>query len=206
MIHAVRLGARRRARGCSSTIPGPQPPAMRSGRLKTASGAGCTEMAAADRPVRVGFVLHAMQVAGAEVLVAETIRRLGSRISPVIFCLDAVGSLGGRLIAEGIPVIAFGRKPGLDLRVSVRLAREIRNRRIEVIHAHQYTPFFYGAIAARLSGIRPQVIFTEHGRHYPDEVSPRRRAINRLVMSRLADRVNAVCDFSARSLAEKDGF
>ena len=147
-----------------------------------------------------------MQVAGAEVLVAETIRRLGSRISPVIFCLDAVGTLGQRLIAEGTPVMAFGRKPGVDWRVSVRLAREMRHRRIEVVHAHQYTPFFYGAIAARLSGVRPQVIFTEHGRHYPDEVSPRRRAINRLVLSRLADRVNAVCHFSARSLAEKDGF
>ena len=33
-----------------------------------------------DTPVRVGFVLHVMQVAGAEVLVNETIRRLGSRI------------------------------------------------------------------------------------------------------------------------------
>ena len=45
-------------------------------------------------PIRVGFVLHAMQVAGAEVLVAETIRRLGNRIEPVILCLDSVGALG----------------------------------------------------------------------------------------------------------------
>ena len=33
-----------------------------------------------SRPIRVGFVMHAMQVAGAEVLVAETIRRLGKLI------------------------------------------------------------------------------------------------------------------------------
>ena len=158
------------------------------------------------RPVHVGFVLHVMTVAGAEVLVAETIRRLGARISPVVFCLDSVGALGKRMLQEGVPVIAFGRKPGLDLRVSWRMAREIRARRIDVLHAHQYTPFFYGAIAARLSGIRPQVIFTEHGRHFPDVVSSRRRAINRLVFSHLADRVNAVCEFSARSLADKDGF
>ena len=41
--------------------------------------------------LRVGFVLHVMQVAGAEVLVTETVRRLAGKIAPTIFCLDAVG-------------------------------------------------------------------------------------------------------------------
>ncbi|HKV98486.1 MAG TPA: glycosyltransferase [Vicinamibacterales bacterium] len=156
--------------------------------------------------VRVGFVLHSMHVAGAEVLVAETIRRLGDRIDPVVFCLDVVGPLGGRLLREGVPVIAFNRRPGFDFSVSKRLAREMRDRKVEVLHAHQYTPFFYGAIAARLSGQRPKVIFTEHGRHFPDVVSTRRRLANRLLMDRLADHVNAVCAFSARSLSEVEGF
>jgi hypothetical protein len=47
-----------------------------------------------SRPLRVGFVLHVMQVAGAEVLTREIVRRLGSRIMPTIFCLDAVGRIG----------------------------------------------------------------------------------------------------------------
>jgi L-malate glycosyltransferase len=157
-------------------------------------------------PVRVGFVVHVMQVAGAEVLVNETIRRLGPRIEPVVFCLDAVGVLGERLLADGVSVISYGRSPGLDLSVSRRMAADIRSRRIDVVHAHQYTPFFYGAIASRLAFPRPRVIFTEHGRHYPDVVSAKRRWINRAVFDRLADDVNAVCEFSARSLGEKDGF
>jgi len=157
-------------------------------------------------PIRVGFVLHVMQVAGAEVLVAETIRRLGPRIDPVILCLDAVGQLGERLQAEGVRVIAYGRKAGMDLGVSRRMARDIRAARLQVLHAHQYTPFFYAGLAARLCRPRPRVIFTEHGRHYPDVISSKRRLANRLVFAHLADRVNAVCEFSARSLAEKDGF
>jgi glycosyltransferase involved in cell wall biosynthesis len=147
-----------------------------------------------------------MQVAGAEILVAETIQRLGHRLDPVGVCLDAIGQLGEQLLASGVPVISFGRRPGLDLSVSRRMAREIRSRRVQVVHAHQYTPFFYSAIAARLSGIRPSVIFTEHGRHFPDVVSLKRRLLNRIVFDRLADRVNAVCEFSARSLSERDGF
>lgn len=156
--------------------------------------------------IRVGFVMHVMQVAGAEVLVAETIHRLGPRIDPIIFCLDDVGALGERLKTQGVPVVAYHRHAGMDLGVSRRMARDMRTHRTEVLHAHQYTPFFYSAIAARLCRPRPRVIFTEHGRHYPDVVSNRRRLANRWLLARLADRVNAVCDFSARSLAEKDGF
>jgi L-malate glycosyltransferase len=157
-------------------------------------------------PIRVGFVLHVMQVAGAEVLVAETIRRLGERIDPVVLCLDGVGQLGQRLQKEGIPVIALGRRPGLDVRVASRLAAEIRSRQLDVVHAHQYTPFFYAALAKVLIKRRPHLIFTEHGRHYPDTVSWKRRTLNRTVLARLADEINGVCHFSADSLGKVDGF
>ncbi len=155
---------------------------------------------------RVGFVVHVMQVAGAEVLVAETIRRLGGRIEPVVLCLDAVGPLGERLQSEGVPVVSLGRRPGLDWAVAGRMAAEIRGRRIEVLHAHQYTPFFYAVLGRIRSRRRVHVMFTEHGRHYPDVVSAKRRLVNRCLLSRLAGEVNAVCRFSAQALADKEGF
>jgi hypothetical protein len=74
--------------------------------------------------LRVAFVMHVMHVAGAEVLVAETIHRLAGRIEPVVLCLDSVGTLGERLLAEGVPVVSLGRRPGRDW----RLARELRDR------------------------------------------------------------------------------
>jgi glycosyltransferase involved in cell wall biosynthesis len=157
-------------------------------------------------PIKIGFVLHVMNVAGAEVLVAETIRRLGARIEPVIFCIDEVGELGHRMREEGVNVVAFHRRPGLDVGIAWRMAAEIRARTLDVVHAHQYTPFFYGSIAASLSRAQPRVIFTEHGRHFPDVVSPRRWIVNRVLFDRLADDVNAVCEFSARALRDKDGF
>jgi glycosyltransferase involved in cell wall biosynthesis len=86
------------------------------------------------------------------------------------------------------------------------MARAIRDRGIEVVHAHQYTPFFYSALAKPLCGFRPKIILTEHGRHYPDRVSPLRRAVNRLVLDRLADAVTACCRFSAEGLTKTDGF
>src|SRR4051812_3668595 len=99
--------------------------------------------ASARTPPRVAFVVHVMQVAGAEVLVTETIRRLKGRIDPTIFCLDAVGTLGERLSAEGVPVVCLGRSSGRDWGLPWRMARELSARNIDIIHAHQYTPFFY---------------------------------------------------------------
>ena len=86
------------------------------------------------------------------------------------------------------------------------MARAFEARRIEVIHAHQYTPFFYAALAKLLTRPRPRLIFTEHGRHYPDIVGRTRRLGNRLLLARVADDVNAVCQFSAEALSRADGF
>jgi glycosyltransferase involved in cell wall biosynthesis len=157
-------------------------------------------------PVRVAFVVHLMQVAGAEVLVRETIRQLRGKITPTIFCLDAVGLIGEEMIREGTDLVCFNRKPGRDWGVSRRMAAAIRDRKIDVIHAHQYSPFFYAALAKPLCAFRPKMILTEHGRHYPDRVSPVRRAVNRLILDRLADAVTACCRFSAIGLTKTDGF
>lgn len=157
-------------------------------------------------PLRVGFVVHVMQVAGAEVLIRETIRRLGPAIKPTIFCLDSVGTIGEELRAQGVDLVCFNRRPGWDFSVSRAMAREATARKIEVLHAHQYTPFFYAALAKPLLQPMPKLILTEHGRHYPDLVSPHRRAFNRIILDRLADAVNACCRFSGRALTTVDGF
>ena len=125
----------------------------------------------------------------------------------MIFCLDAVGPLGEQLQAEGVEVVCLGRRPGRDWRVAWRLARELRDRDDRggsrpPVHA----VLLRGPGQACLCPRPPRLILTEHGRHYPDVVSPLRRAANRLVLDRLADAVNACCGFSAESLHRVDGF
>lgn len=158
------------------------------------------------RPIRVGFVMHEMQVAGAEKLVESLILQLADRISPTIFCLDRIGSLGEQMQEDGIEVYSLDRQPGLDLGVAWRLARRLRKQRVEVVHAHQYTPFFYSALARLQSVSGFRIMFTEHGRHYPDVVSSRRRWGNRVLLGRLANEINACSEFSGRALVEVDGF
>jgi glycosyltransferase involved in cell wall biosynthesis len=156
--------------------------------------------------IRVGFVMHKMQVAGAEVLVQQIIQRLSHQIEATVFCLDGIGEIGEQLIAAGTPVISLGRKPGVDWSVSSRLAAELKQRNIQVIHAHQYSPFFYSAFARLRHGVKAKIMFTEHGRHYPDIVSWKRRTVNRFCLLKFADITTACCDFSTRALQNNEGF
>jgi glycosyltransferase involved in cell wall biosynthesis len=158
------------------------------------------------RKIRVGFVMHVMQVAGAEMLVAEIIRRMGELLEPTVICLDGIGALGEQLRAEGVDVIHLERRPGRDFRVAWRMSRLIQAKNIDLIHAHQYTPFFYAALAKLTSRMQFQLILTEHGRHYPDVVSFRRRFANRWLLGPMADAITGVCEFSTDSLARNDGF
>ncbi|PAY16616.1 hypothetical protein CKO51_25930 [Rhodopirellula sp. SM50] len=157
-------------------------------------------------PIRVAFVMHKMQVAGAEVLVKQIIERLGDQIEATIFCLDDVGELGYQLRDQGVPVIVLDRKPGFDAEVPRRMAGEIRDRGIQVLHAHQYTPFFYSALARLRHRAKSKILFTEHGRHYPDVISWKRHMANRWLLNRYADITTACCDFSTKALREIEGF
>ena len=63
---------------------------------------------------------------------------------------------------------------GVAEQCALRLARFLRREQVGLVHAHQYTPFFYGLLA-RLLHRAPAVLFTEHGRHFPDFPRPKRK-------------------------------
>src|SRR5947209_13531305 len=111
------------------------------------------------RPV-ICQLLHGLPVGGAEVLVARLARRLRESYDFRFVCLDELGTLGAELRAEGFPVEVIGRRAGVDWRLPLRLARLLARGKVALVHAHQYTPFFY-ALAARLFYRRPPILFTE---------------------------------------------
>ncbi len=146
--------------------------------------------AAPDSKPTVCQLLHGLRVGGAEVLAARLARVLGGAYRIVFACLDELGTLGEQLRDEGFTVEVLGRRPGVDWRCARDLRAFLRRERAELVHAHQYTPFFY-ASAARLPGRRSPVLMTEHGRTFPDYPRPRRMLANRLLLAR-RDRVVGV--------------
>jgi glycosyltransferase involved in cell wall biosynthesis len=148
-------------------------------------------------------LLHSMNVGGAEVLAARLARQLDDRYRFLFVCLDELGMLGRELRDEGFPVHILGRRAGFDYRCMVRLARLLRCEAVDLVQAHQYGPFFYG-VSARLLCRRPAVLFTEHGRHFPDYPRRKRIIANRLLL-RSRDRVVGVGEAVRRALIENEG-
>ncbi|NJL30258.1 MAG: glycosyltransferase [Phycisphaerales bacterium] len=87
-------------------------------------------------------MLHRLYLAGAEVLAAALARQLRLRYRFVFLCLDEIGPLGQQLRSEGFTVIDLKRKPGVDLSVARRIREIVQTEKIDLLHAHQYTPFF----------------------------------------------------------------
>ncbi|MBI1338312.1 MAG: glycosyltransferase [Phycisphaera sp.] len=162
-----------------------------------------------NRTPVIAHVLHRLYLAGAEVLAADLARRLGDPRNPaspyrfVFLCLDEIGPLGQKLADEGHTVIDLRRKPGVDLRVAKRIRRYQGRLGIDLYHAHQYTPFFYASLSRGVLG-RPPILFTEHGRHYPDYRRPKRVIANKFLM-RQHDRVTAVATWVKRALVDNEG-
>jgi glycosyltransferase involved in cell wall biosynthesis len=115
-------------------------------------------------------------------------------------CLDALGLLGENAQKDGMDVALIPRTPGFDWKIARRIAHHARSHDVAILHCHHYTPWCYGALA-RLWYPRMRVIFTEHGRLYPDTPGWRRRLFNQAILP-LTNELTAVSPFVAQALRQ----
>lgn len=147
-------------------------------------------------------VIHSLSYGGAEKLACDlSLEMKGAGHQACVACLDDEGPLTETLAVHDIPFSCLKRKPGLNISLALKLARLYEREKIDVIHAHQYTPFFYSAIGKILSKRKMALIFTEHGRHQPDRLSLKRALFNRCVLSRV-NAITGVSLFSKKSLGK----
>lgn len=155
-----------------------------------------------DRPT-ICHVIHALGVGGAEVLVDQMVRRMSDEFRCIVAVLDDVGEIGERLKREGFLVEHLRRQPGIDRQCARRLREFADHEGAMVLHAHQYTPFFQSMLSRGLFGTRP-IVFTEHGRHFPDLPSRKRSVVNRLLLRR-QDRLIGCGEAVRRALIDNEG-
>jgi glycosyltransferase involved in cell wall biosynthesis len=134
-------------------------------------------------PIRIAHVALSLPVGGTERLVEHMIRNPAPGTEVECICLDQEGAIGQGLRQAGYSIRALNRRPGLDLTLAFRLAQISRARHYDILHCHQYTPWFYGMLA-RLFRPSLKILLTEHGRFHPDLPSPKRRFFNKLAAPR----------------------
>jgi glycosyltransferase involved in cell wall biosynthesis len=146
-------------------------------------------MSAKSRSVM--HVVHSLNLGGAERLAARLATTLSDEFDILVACLDDAGLWASEVRSAGVPVVELDRQPGVDATMPVRLAALGRRHGVRLLHAHQYTPFFYATLA-RAALPRAKVLFHEHGRHFPEVESPKRVAFNKIVLRPLTSKVVAV--------------
>ncbi len=125
-------------------------------------------------------VLHTLEIGGAEKLAYDISKNFDPSFKFSFCCLDSLGYISKLIQDEGGEVFCLNRKEGIDFELSKNFAKLISDKKIDVIHAHQYTPYFYSAMAKMLSKNKPGIVFTEHGRHQPDKVRWKRVVFNKI--------------------------
>jgi glycosyltransferase involved in cell wall biosynthesis len=128
--------------------------------------------------ISVMHITYDMRIGGTEMVIKSIIEGSDhSLLEMSIFCIESpFGPFADDLIANGIAIQGHARQPGFDLGLIKAIRQHIKNNNIDIIHCHQYTPYNYGVFAAMLS--KTKVIFTEHGRFYPDTSSWKRKLVN----------------------------
>jgi glycosyltransferase involved in cell wall biosynthesis len=157
------------------------------------------------KKIKVVHVTFDMRIGGAEQVIYHLVENTDpSGFDVSILCLERpIGPLGKRLKEKGYRVEALNRKPGFDLSLIKQLRRYVVENGIDVLHCHQYTPFVYGVIGSGFTGCK--VIFTEHGRFYPDIKKTKRIIINPF-LGFFTKNITAISSATREALVEYEGF
>lgn len=119
-----------------------------------------------------------MRIGGTETVIKQLVEGIdNSKYDVEILCIEPnLGPFGKQLQMAGINITNLNWVGGFNFKLILEIRKYIKNKKVDILHCHQYTPWFYGVLAAALTSAA--VIFTEHGRFYPDRTSWKRKVIN----------------------------
>ena len=105
--------------------------------------------------MRVLYIITGLATGGAETMLLKLLERLDrERFAPMVISLTTTGDIGPRIAALGIPVQALGMTSGLPSPLGfLRLLRQVRRLRPDIVHTWLYHADLLGGLAARLAGI-----------------------------------------------------
>jgi glycosyltransferase involved in cell wall biosynthesis len=114
---------------------------------------------------RIAHVLSSFGMGGQERVaydLAISQQRAGCRVTVLSLAPEPDGPLAAELVEAGIAIDRVARpRPGLDPMLVVRIARWLRQHRIDLVHTHNRMALIYGAPAGKLA--RCKVVHTKHG-------------------------------------------
>jgi len=148
---------------------------------------------------RLMIITHDLAIGGLQqvvVNICKTIDREQFDLS--VLCLRALGEFVPEIEKLGIKVFFLPQKSHTDYFSFLKVAKILRQEKIEIIHTHNSQPFIDGTMAALLSAVKT-IVHTEHGRVFPDK---KRYMIAERVMAVFTYKVVGVSENTSQNLID----
>ena len=150
------------------------------------------------KKIRLMQITHDLAIGGLQQVVVNICRTINRDLFDIsVLCLRDLGEFVPEVEKLGIPVFYLPqKKSGTDYLSFLKVAKILREEKIEVIHTHNTQPLVDGTIGALMSGVKT-IIHTDHARNFPDK---RRYMFAEWLMSHFAHKVVGVSEHTSEDL------
>lgn len=151
--------------------------------------------------MKICHVTYDMRIGGTEQVILNIVQgTFQTDLTHQILCIEApLGPFADKAKEFIDRIDTIPRKDGFDVSLIFKIRHFIKEHDIDILHCHQYTPWCYGALASAYTNTK--VIFTEHGRFFPDSSSTKRKFINPL-LDFFTSTYTAISKATAKALVE----
>ncbi|NTS78278.1 glycosyltransferase [Catenovulum sp. SM1970] len=150
--------------------------------------------------MKIVHLTYDMRIGGTEMVIKGLVEGSVDRFDVEILCLEPrLGPFGEHLVEQGIKVTNLNWLGGFNVDLIKGIRQYIKENDVDILHCHQYTPWVYGTLASLFC--KTKVIFTEHGRFYPDSSSNKRKIVNP-ILTFFTEHISAISSATKQALVE----
>ncbi len=150
------------------------------------------------KKLRVMQITHDLAIGGLQQVVVNICRTINRNTFDIsVLCLRALGDFVPEVENMGIKVFYLPQKQkGTDYFSFLKVAKILKEEKIDIIHTHNTQPFIDGTIGALLSGVNT-IVHTDHARDFPDK---RKYMFAEWLMSKFTYKVVGVSEHTSDNL------
>lgn len=114
-----------------------------------------------NKIINVLHIIETLDVGGAECVVADIVNSLPDNVKSFVCCFKHTGEVASR-IKSNVEIFSLAKKEGNNVNIPFRLAKIMREKKIDAIHTHNWGVFCESVFAAVLARV-PVRIHMAHG-------------------------------------------
>ena len=150
-----------------------------------------------NKRINLMQITHDLAIGGLQQVIVNICNSINrDKFHASVLCLRSLGEFVPEVEKLGIKVFCLPQKKRTDYFSFLKVAKILRQEKIDVIHTHNTQPFIDGTIGALLSGVKT-IVHTDHARDFPDK---KRYMFAEWLMSHFAYKVVGVSEHTSQNL------